>query len=634
MQPVSNLGGHTPPPPATGNSGLPLNLPPPPSTPATTAPNYPFPYQSNNAGVGPFAHSFVPMGGSFPGTVFPSIDPSMLATMASMLMPGVPGFNVPQPPERASPAEPQSQPPQTLWKEHRTNEGRIFWHNTKTGKSTWDKPDELKTDLEKVLATSTSWREYPGGDGKTYWHNLETKQSEWDTPKEVREIQERMEQLANEDWSAKVFDGKVQAKAEFRVFLERRGIGHKARWEDVGKIIQADKKWTVFDQFLTAGERKHVFNELVNQLQKRHREEQRVKKAAARDALSEFLSKWRAGEGENAMTPFATYEDFVQKATGEPWFHLLDTADKAEAFEETAQTTADEACKRPSKRKADELLQFFDDVGENELALETPAEGVVEFVRASFDDGWLTTMPPVAILNIWQRHVLDRPDVMRHKAKREMYRQERKVRETFKILLQDAEQEGLLDAKSEWSDFLNGPVPKKSRLNTQPPNTEVDRVLEKVRLRVKDWIFSDLQRSTEINDGIVEEGMREEESKESAASEYSRVCCDPRYLRMFFQGGSTPKEVFEDFVYELWDIYEELRPILKKHLTPASPLTEILCSAQIPTSEEFATFIEENQDVVVDPELWKAARRPGVLNPLVLSLAKKLRRGLLEDQNG
>lgn len=58
---------------------------------------------------------------------------------------------------------------------------------------------------------------------------------------------------------------------------------------------------------LTTGERKHIFNEYVNQLQKKTREEQRIKKAAvrlrrydlsfqARDTLGEFLVKWRAGE--------------------------------------------------------------------------------------------------------------------------------------------------------------------------------------------------------------------------------------------------------------------------------------------------------------------------------------------------
>lgn len=657
MQPFNSTGGTTPLHaglPSIGASPMPLNLPPPPATPAATAPAYSFGYQANPTPpsvTAPFASPFgVSMGApGFPLTMpqgMANIDPSMLMTMASMFMPNMGNLNVPQPPEQArapaeSNTEQQSQTSQSLWREHRTAEGRIFWHNTKNGKSTWDKPDELKTDLEKVLATSTNWREYPGGDGKTYWHNLETKQSEWEVPQEVREIQEKMAQLAAEDWSGRKFDGKVQAKAEFRLYLERRGIGHKARWEDVGKIIQSDKKWNVFDSFLTSGERKHVFNEFVNQLQKRHREEQRAKKAEARDALAEYLSKWRTGESGSLLTPSTSYEEFVEKASGESWFHLLDAADKAEAFEEVAQATADEACKRPSKQKTEELLQFFQDIGDTELSVNTPAEGVVELVKSSFDEAWLATMPPITILNIWQRYVMEKPDSMRQKTKQELYRQERKAREQYRAMLKDAEEEGLLDAKSEWSDFLNGPTPKRT---TVPPvetsgDTEMDKIMEKVQARVKEWVISDLQRSTEMADGAnEEEGVREEDSKEQLSADRPRICTDLRYLRLFFQGGSTPKEMFEDFVYELWDIYEELRPILKKYLTSNTNINTLLGAAQLPSADEFAAAVEAEMEdaekaIEIDSSLWKAAKRPGVLNPLILSLAKKLRRSAPEENN-
>eukprot|EP01053_Blabericola_migrator_P000812 Blabericola_migrator_1__811@NODE_11_length_24785_cov_110_100736_g8_i0_p3_GENE_NODE_11_length_24785_cov_110_100736_g8_i0NODE_11_length_24785_cov_110_100736_g8_i0_p3_ORF_typecomplete_len674_score119_76FF/PF01846_19/7_6e03FF/PF01846_19/6_5e08FF/PF01846_19/1_4e02FF/PF01846_19/1_6FF/PF01846_19/0_48WW/PF00397_26/3_7e07WW/PF00397_26/0_18RhoGAPFF1/PF16512_5/0_34Ntox28/PF15605_6/7_6e02Ntox28/PF15605_6/2_9e03Ntox28/PF15605_6/1_8PSII_Pbs27/PF13326_6/0_65Glyco_hyd_101C/PF17451_2/1_3Glyco_hyd_101C/PF17451_2/ len=650
------------PPTIMGVGSIPINLPPPPAVPTTGGTFSPFGVQT--PGVIPPAPFSPPFPGLMP-TGYPmapglqgslaGMNPSMFVTMASMFnMAG--SFGMPDQSQRGAgdapgqsneQAEGANQVTQSVWREHRTNEGRIFWHNTKTGKSTWDKPDELKTDLEKVLATSTSWREYPGGDGKTYWHNLETKQSEWDVPQEVREIQERMEALAAEDWSGRQFDGKVQAKAEFRTFLERRGIGHKARWDDVGKIIQNDKKWSVFDKYLTPGERKHVFNELVNQLQKKHREEQRAKKAAARDALAEYLSKWRQGENGSVLQPMTTYEEFVDRANGEPWFHLLENVDKAEAFEDVAQAVADETCKRPSKQKTEELLQFFNDVADTELKLDTPAEGVVEVVKASFDDTWLATMPPANILNVWQRYVLDRPEIQRQKTRAQLYRHDRRARECFKAMLRDAEKECLLDAKSEWADFLNGPVPKQTTVPCDGcASSDLDKVMEKVQSRVRDWVMSDTQRSADTaaaaDDGTEEDGMRDDNGpEESDDTRIGGVCTDPRYLRMFFQGGSTPKELFEDFVYELWDIYEELRPVLKRHLTTgqATALNALLSSPKLPTVEEFAAVVESEMKLPdhaleIEPALWSAANRPGVLNPLILSLAKKLRRSVPEEESG
>lgn len=93
------------------------------------------------------------LGGPGPGFLPPSgIDPRTLAAMLlanqANAQPGAGAVNEEKKEETAAPA----------WKEFKTAEGRIFWHCTKTNKSTWDKPDELRSDEEKVLSTATPWR--------------------------------------------------------------------------------------------------------------------------------------------------------------------------------------------------------------------------------------------------------------------------------------------------------------------------------------------------------------------------------------------------------------------------------------------------------------------------------------------
>lgn len=70
------------------------------------------------------------------------------------------------------------------WLEH-TNNGRRFYYNKKTRLSTWEKPFELMTPLERADAT-TDWKEYTGPDGRKYYYNKVTKQSKWVIPEELK----------------------------------------------------------------------------------------------------------------------------------------------------------------------------------------------------------------------------------------------------------------------------------------------------------------------------------------------------------------------------------------------------------------------------------------------------------------
>merc|ERR1712002_1445693 len=62
------------------------------------------------------------------------------------------------------------------WKEYKSEYG-VYYHNTDTKESVWDKPECLKTRAEKMC----QWKEYKSDNG-VYYHNTETKESVWDKP--------------------------------------------------------------------------------------------------------------------------------------------------------------------------------------------------------------------------------------------------------------------------------------------------------------------------------------------------------------------------------------------------------------------------------------------------------------------
>ncbi len=77
------------------------------------------------------------------------------------------------------------------WSEYKADDGRTYYHNKETKQSSWEKPDELKTPSELMLA-KCPWKEYTAEDGRTYFHNAETKDSVWTVPPEVAELKRKI----------------------------------------------------------------------------------------------------------------------------------------------------------------------------------------------------------------------------------------------------------------------------------------------------------------------------------------------------------------------------------------------------------------------------------------------------------
>ncbi|KAM7470535.1 hypothetical protein LguiA_008718 [Lonicera macranthoides] len=71
------------------------------------------------------------------------------------------------------------------WIEHTARNGKIYYYNKRTRLSSWEKPLELMTAIERADA-STDWREVTSPDGRKYYYNRVTKQSKWLIPDELK----------------------------------------------------------------------------------------------------------------------------------------------------------------------------------------------------------------------------------------------------------------------------------------------------------------------------------------------------------------------------------------------------------------------------------------------------------------
>ncbi|KAK9941780.1 hypothetical protein M0R45_007474 [Rubus argutus] len=81
------------------------------------------------------------------------------------------------------------------WIDHTSADGRRFYYNRRTRLSTWEKPFELMTPLERADA-STNWKEFTSPDGRKYFHNKFTKESRWTIPEELKLARQQVEKAS------------------------------------------------------------------------------------------------------------------------------------------------------------------------------------------------------------------------------------------------------------------------------------------------------------------------------------------------------------------------------------------------------------------------------------------------------
>lgn len=88
---------------------------------------------------GPFPSSMppprLPPPGMIPGMMPPRLPPT------GMPPPGMPPPGLPMPPMG------MPLPPRSDWSEHRAGDGRVYYYNSKTLQSTWERPKEMDQPL-------------------------------------------------------------------------------------------------------------------------------------------------------------------------------------------------------------------------------------------------------------------------------------------------------------------------------------------------------------------------------------------------------------------------------------------------------------------------------------------------------
>jgi len=432
-------------------------------------------------------------------------------------------------------ADPANDP--KAWTEHVHTDGRRYYYNKQTKASSWDKPECLKSQEEKM--NTTSWKEYKTADGRDYFYNPVTKQSVWEMPIELK----RLRGIANQEESDEEKEDKQEEpewrtpeerRAAFREMLQDKGVKASMKWEEALKLCQEDRRFMALH---TAGERKQEFSVYVTQTKKREKEEEREKKRRARDDFTEALREWPD------LKPDARYKDAAEYLQDREFFNLIEEDERDDLFQDFLDEYERKAKEDRRKKRKEYVEQIKKTYEEHpDISLTTRWRDVQSTLRENETFRWLSKLEA---LTSWEEWVAENEKKEIDSKSKAKFRHERKKRDAFRAVLKEHHEAGKLEYDSTWHAYLK------------------------------------------------------------AAS----ITSEPAYLDMLGQPGSTPHDLFDDFIEELAEKYKEDRAKVKK-CAKAVGLTVNSAS----TFEWFEGLLKKDEDYLKIPE----ATRRGVFDSLLV----------------
>lgn len=460
----------------------------------------------------------MPPGAMPPGPMPPAMPPNLAQIPPPMgFQPMLPPFSMPPPgfppfkadmsapaPDMGSVASDKSTP----WSEHKAPDGRVYYYNSITKQSLWEKPDELKTASDRLLSQCV-WKEYTSDSGKVYYHNINTKESSWVMPKELEEIKakiaaEESEAAANavpsggssaldqamaatlaaihtppqqpestagdveeSAESAKnapkepphpetpppeiTYKDKKEAVEAFKELLKEKNVPSNATWEQCVKIISKDPRYPTLKKL---AEKKQAFNAYKTQKLKDEREEQRLRTKKNRENLEEFLLN---SDKITSLTKYYRCEEIFGNL--EVWRCVPDS-ERRDVYEDCIFALGKrekEQARALKKRNMRTLAALLGAMDQLHHATTWSEAQVLLLDNAAFkDDVSLLGMDKEDALIVFEQHIRNlETEYMTEKeqTKKRNKRLQRKNRDNFLSLLDSLHEEGKLTSMSLWVEL-------------------------------------------------------------------------------------------------------------------------------------------------------------------------------------
>jgi len=428
---------------------------------------------------------------------------------------------------------------------------------------------------------ASEWTEHTHSDGRRYYYNRVTKQSSWDKPECLKSAEEKLNTTSWKEY--KTADGRdyfynpgtKQSVWEMPIELKRlRGLVKDDDQEEEGGGEEREEQ----PEWATQEERRGAFRELL--------EEKGVKPTMKWEEALKLIQEDRrfnalstAGERKQVFAEFVTQtkkrakeeEREKRKRAKDDFIVALSSWEDlrlSSRYKEAAEAFCDkEFFKLIEEDERDELFQDFMDEHEKK-SREDRRKTRKEYVEKI--KGIYVENSEITVLSRWR----DVQDILRDN-------------ETFRWLSK-------LEALTSWEEWVQETEKKELESKTKGKF--------RTERKTRD-AFRDLMKESHAKGAL---------KSSTQWREYAQIVeDDPRYLNLLPQSGSSPHDLFDDFLDELNERYKEDRAKIKKWakakgLVVTSTSTPEWFHDQLQGEEGFLQIPEEHRSMVFDSLVSKA----------------------------
>ncbi|KAJ1654791.1 U1 snRNP protein [Dispira simplex] len=397
----------------------------------------------------------------------------------------------------------------SIWKEYKTPEGRVYFYNTSTKNTTWEKPDELKTSEERALST-TAWKEYVAENGRMYYYNTVTKETTWNRPSTLQSPPSSItpsstvttdhslsrspqapDQLAE---TAKISVATLKTpeaqREAFWALLRNAGVQPNWSWE---QAMRATINHPHYRALQTVADRKQAFEAYCENLAKNLARWERKELEKKERALENFLHQRYTIENlpetyHDAEEELRTQREFTKVPSHKRRREVYERFSTAlqQKFKEEAQQQRQETIRYLTK-----LLRACPDITVTTSWQELPR--LLERLATEHDDFRLQDVDRHELLTAFQQHMdVLYQDIIDWKEKQELeiHRVAHKARDHFQELLSEYQAVHGITMHSTWSEFFQTVAddPRLKDLLGQPGSTPQQLFWDEVE-KHRDYVY-------------------------------------------------------------------------------------------------------------------------------------------------
>lgn len=389
--------------------------------------------------------------------------------------------------------------PTGLWQEARAPDGRTYYFNTQTKETSWQKPPDLLTPLERALATQP-WKEYTAPDGRKYYAHSETKQTVWEMPVQYREALNSAQaqppptptrpaaptpapgfvaagsttalapyqprdvassfDLIRENFSLPSVAKEVvpdyssfeEAEAAFIKLLKRSNVQPDWAWEQTMRATIKDPQYRALKD---PKDRKAAFEKYAVEVREQEKERAKERLAKLRTDFSHML---RTHPEIKHYSRWKTIRPIIERETV---FRSTDNEDERKQFfaeyivELKKQNVEQEASQR--KSAISDLVGILKALELEPYTRWSQAQEMLESNERMQSDERFKLLSKSDILTAFENHIksLERSfNDTRQQQKAQKARRERQNRDAFHALLREKRAQGAIKAGTKWSSLL------------------------------------------------------------------------------------------------------------------------------------------------------------------------------------